>query len=117
MLFVATCVDKPHSVDKRQENRPAYLADLEGLDSRVKIGRVLLGSDRQTPVGSLIIFEGEREDDILALLDKDPYRLAGLFESVRREALAPCGRPGSGVRRRWPTGYSRASLLPGPSIN
>ena len=28
MLFIATCVDKPHSVDKRKENRPAHLAGL-----------------------------------------------------------------------------------------
>jgi hypothetical protein len=26
MLFIATCVDKPHSADKRIENRPALLA-------------------------------------------------------------------------------------------
>ncbi len=82
MLFAATCVDRPHSVDKRKENRPAHLAYLNGLGSRVKIGGALLGSDRQTPIGSMIIFEGESEDDILALLGKDPYRLAGLFESV-----------------------------------
>jgi uncharacterized protein YciI len=30
----------------------------------------------------MIIFEGESEDDILALLAKDPYSMAGLFESV-----------------------------------
>ena len=30
----------------------------------------------------MIIFEGESEDDILALLAEDPYPLAGLFESV-----------------------------------
>lgn len=26
VLLVATCVDRPHSVDKRKENRPAHLA-------------------------------------------------------------------------------------------
>jgi uncharacterized protein YciI len=82
MLFVATCIDKPRSVDKRKENRPAHLAYLNGLGGRVKIGGALLGPDHQTPAGSMIIFEGESEDDILALLAKDPYALAGLFESV-----------------------------------
>ena len=89
MPFVATRVDKPHSVDKRKENRPAHLAYLNGLGSRVKIGGALLGPDRQTPVGSLIIFGGESEDDILVLLDKDPYRLAGLFESVSVKPWRP----------------------------
>ena len=30
----------------------------------------------------MIIFEGESEDDILALLAKDPYSMAGLLDSV-----------------------------------
>ena len=89
MLFVATCVDKPHSLDKRKENRPAHLAYLNGLGARVKLGGALLGPDHQTPMGSMIIFEGESEDDIPALLDKDPYRLAGLFESVSVKPWRP----------------------------
>ena len=82
MLFIATCVDKTHSVEKRKGNRPAHLAYLNGLGARVKTVVALLGPDHQTPVGSMIIFEGESEDDILALLAKDPYSMAGLFESV-----------------------------------
>lgn len=82
MLFIATCVDKPHSFDKRKENRPAHLEYLKGLGARVKIGGALLRPDHQTPFASMIIFEGESEDDILAVLDKDPYSRAGLFESV-----------------------------------
>ena len=82
MLFIATCVDKPHSVEKRKESRPAHLAYLNALGARVKTGGALLGPDYQTPVGSMIIFEGESEDDILALLAKDPYSMAGLLDSV-----------------------------------
>ena len=48
----------------------------------MRTGGALLGPDHQTPVGSMIIFEGESEDDILTLLAKDPYSMAGLFESV-----------------------------------
>ena len=36
MLFVATCIDKPDSVDKRMENRPAHLAYLNGLGARAE---------------------------------------------------------------------------------
>ena len=38
MLFIATCVDKPQSLDTRLANRPAQLTYLEGLGSKVKIG-------------------------------------------------------------------------------
>jgi len=82
MLFVATCVDKPHSLDKRMENRPAHLAYLNGLGARVKIGGALLAPDHKTSVGSMIIFEAESEADVLALVAKDPFSLAGLFETV-----------------------------------
>ncbi len=89
MLFIATCVDKPQSVDKRMENRPAHLAYLTGLGARVKIGGALLASDHKTPIGSVIIFEGESEDEILGILAEDPYALAGLFESVSVKPWRP----------------------------
>ncbi len=82
MLFVATCVDKPHSADKRKENRPAHVSCLNGLGARLKIGGALPAAAHRTPIGSMITFEGESEDDILALLAKNPNLLAGLFESV-----------------------------------
>ena len=82
MLFVATCVDKPHSVDKRMENRPAHLVYLKDLGSRVKIGGALLAPDHKTPLGSMIVFEADSEADVLAILAGDPYSSAGLFESV-----------------------------------
>ena len=82
MLFIATCVDKPHSLEKRLENRPAHLAFLAALGARVKVGGAMLADDLKTPVGSMLIFEGESEADIRAILAKDPYALAGLFDSV-----------------------------------
>ena len=82
MLFVATCIDKPSSLETRKENRPAHLAYLEELGPRVKIAGALLGADLQTPIGSMLIFEGETEHEIRGILGQDPYFLAGLFESV-----------------------------------
>ena len=82
MLFIATCLDKPQSVEVRLANRPAHLAYLEGLGAKVRAGGALLADDLQTPVGSMLIFEGGSEADIRAILARDPYALAGLFESV-----------------------------------
>ena len=42
----------------------------------------MLAPDHKTPVGSMIVFEAESEADVRTLLDKDPYAMAGLFESV-----------------------------------
>jgi uncharacterized protein YciI len=82
MLFIATCVDKPQSLEKRLANRPAHLAYLNGLGAKVKIGGATLADDLKTPLGSVLIFEGESEADVKAILAQDPYTLAGLFESV-----------------------------------
>ena len=93
MLFVATSIDKPDSMDKRTENRPAHLAFLNGLGTRVKIGGALLAADCRTPIGSMIIFEVESEADVHAHLAADPYSIAGLFENVNvkpwRQGLGP----------------------------
>jgi uncharacterized protein YciI len=82
MLFIATCLDKPQSLDTRLANRPAHLAFLEGLGSTVRAGGAVLADDLKTPVGSMLIFEGESEKDIRAILADDPYARAGLFDSV-----------------------------------
>ena len=82
MLFVATCTDKPDSNALRLETRPAHLAYLNGLGSKVKAGGALLSPDRKTVLGSLLILEGDDEAEIEAMLAQDPYAQAGLFASV-----------------------------------
>ena len=82
MLFLAICKDKPNGLDLRLANRPAHLDFLNSLGSRVKIGGALLGPDFKTPGGSMLIYEGETQDEVMALVASDPYAKAGLFETV-----------------------------------
>jgi len=82
MLFIAICTDKPDSLQLRLDNRPAHLAYLTRLGAKVRAGGAMLTADRQGVVGSLIIFEGENEAEIAAMLANDPYAKAGLFASV-----------------------------------
>jgi uncharacterized protein len=82
MLFVATCTDKPDSVAKRLENRPAHLAFLGALGARIRLGGALLTPDQKSPLGSLIILEAADEAEAAALLADDPYAKAQLFASV-----------------------------------
>lgn len=82
MLFVATCTDKPDSMAKRLENRPAHLAYLATLGGRVKLGGALLTPDQKSVVGSLIVFEAADEAEVAALLAGDPYARAQLFADV-----------------------------------
>ena len=82
MLFVATCTDKPQSMELRLSTRPAHLAYLTSLGAKVKAGGALLSPDRQSVLGSMLILEGESEEDIAKILADDPYTQAGLFASV-----------------------------------
>lgn len=82
MLFIATCVDKPDSLARRTENRPAHLAYLATLGARVRVAGALLDPTGQNPIGSLLIFETIDEAEVRALLAADPYAEAGLFASV-----------------------------------
>jgi hypothetical protein len=82
MLFIATCIDKPDSLAKRMEVRPAHLAYLATLGARVRAAGALLDPTAQTPLGSLLIFEAADEAEVRAMLARDPYAEAGLFSSV-----------------------------------
>jgi uncharacterized protein YciI len=82
MLFVATCTDKPDSMARRLENRPAHLAYLASLGARVKLGGALLTPDQKSVVGSLIVFEAADEAEVAAFLADDPYAKAQLFAHV-----------------------------------
>ena len=94
MLFIATCIDKPQSLETRLANRPAHLAFLEGLGAKVRIGGAILADDQKTPVGSVLIFEGESENGHSRPPRRGPLCRAGLFDSVTvkpwRQAV---GRP------------------------
>ena len=82
MLFVAICTDRPESMGLRLASRPAHLAYLSALGARVKAGGALLTPDRQTVVGSLLIFDADSDEEIAELIANDPYSRAGLFENV-----------------------------------
>ena len=82
MLFIAICTDKPDSLQLRLDNRPAHLAYLNSLGAKVRAAGALLTADKQGVVGSLLIFEGDNEAEIAAMVAGDPFAKAGLFASV-----------------------------------
>jgi uncharacterized protein YciI len=79
-LFVISWRDKPNSLDARMAAREAHLAYMHGQDGRVKLGGPYLDGAGQM-CGSLIIYEAESLEEAQAFHAKDPYNLAGLFES------------------------------------
>ena len=116
MLFVATCLDKPDSADKRMENRPAHLAYLNGLGARLKIGGALLASDHKT-AGRLDdhIRGRQRGRSPRSSRARTRFRWRGSSKASSVKPWRQAVGQSLGMRRRWRTGCSRANLPPGPS--
>jgi uncharacterized protein YciI len=81
-LYVFHGLDKAGALELRKATRAAHLAWIETLAPRVKIGGPMLAEDGQTPVGSMLVVEADTLDAAQALFAKDPYALAGLWQST-----------------------------------
>ena len=81
MLFALICTDKPGHLQTRIDTRPAHVDWLNSLGSDMKAAGPFLGQDGK-PSGSLVIIAADDHESAKALAAKDPYALAGLFQSV-----------------------------------
>ena len=79
-LYVISWKDKPGSLDLRMATREAHLAFGHSLGDRVKLGGPYL-DEAGNMAGSLMIVEADSMEEVQALHDRDPYKLAGLFET------------------------------------
>lgn len=79
-LFVISWRDRPGALETRMASREAHLAYMHGQDGRVKLGGPYLDEAGQM-CGSMIIFEAESLEEAQAFHAKDPYNLAGVFET------------------------------------
>jgi hypothetical protein len=82
MLFCLYNLDKPDSQSIRQAHRPAHIAYLESQGERLVAGGPLLSDDGQAMIGSLLVLECADRAEAEAFAAKDPYAVAGLFESM-----------------------------------
>jgi len=80
-LYVLTCVDKPQSLALRMATREAHLAYVHAATAGIRAAGPLLDTDGQMN-GSLFIMDCADESAVEAFSLTDPYRLAGLFETV-----------------------------------
>ncbi|QUD86994.1 YciI family protein [Phenylobacterium montanum] len=80
-LFVLTCLDKAGALDLRMATREAHLAYVRENLRRIKVAGPLLDAAEQMK-GSMFVIEAENAAEVEAFSAADPYRTAGLFESV-----------------------------------
>ena len=83
MLYALICSDKPDALSVRMDTRPKHLAFIEQHKAQVKLAGPFLGEDGATMTGSLIVIEAESLAAARDFAARDPYALAGLFQSVQ----------------------------------
>ncbi|HEY5412439.1 MAG TPA: YciI family protein [Caulobacteraceae bacterium] len=79
-LFVISWRDKPNAFETRAGAREAHLAFIETLGDKAKLGGPYL-DDEGRMIGSMMVVEADDLAQIQALHARDPYKLAGLFET------------------------------------
>jgi len=82
MHFVAICFDKPDAQELRLKHRAAHLDYLRANAKTIKSCGPFLADDGENMVGSMLIVEAEDRAEVETILKQDPYRKAGLFDSI-----------------------------------
>lgn len=86
MEFIVYGEDKPNSLHIRQAARDAHLAWLRApSDVKLRVAGPWL-DDEGVMRGSLLIVEADSKNTVLNWLENDPYKAAGLTNSVTVKA-------------------------------
>lgn len=80
-LFMVWCVDRADCKALRKNVRPRHLDWWHAAGRQGMIGP-FPDTNMDGAVGSLIVCEGQSVQEVTAWADTDPYKIAGLFESV-----------------------------------
>ena len=86
MKFMIHCLDREGAASLRAANRAAHLDYLKSFTDRIVVAGPLLTEDGAGMIGSLLLMEFPDRAAAEAFASGDPYRKAGLFETV---AIAP----------------------------
>ena len=78
-LFAVICRDKPDHLSVRMDTRQAHLGFLQEKGVVRMAGPLLTDGEMR---GSLIVIEADSLQDAQGWADADPYKAAGLFDSV-----------------------------------
>ena len=82
MLFVVYWRDQEDSQSIRLDNREAHLAYVDASDLEMVVAGPLLTPEGDGMIGSMLVVDADDRAQVDAFAASDPYRLAGLFDSV-----------------------------------
>jgi len=82
MHFAIYCLDKPDSTHVRAQARTAHLEYIDRHAAQIVMAGPMLSDDGKDMIGSLLIMEFPDKASAERFTLEDPYRKAGLFQSV-----------------------------------
>lgn len=81
-FYLVHGLDGPDKYSLREQLTHAHRAYMENYRQKILIGGPLLDESGLKRIGSAFIIEADSKDEVEALLKKEPYYEAGVFESV-----------------------------------
>jgi len=82
-MYALICFDRPGSAPLRDANRDAHMAYLTENRERIVYAGPLKSEDgSELSNGAIIVIDAGDRDAALAFADGDPFKQAGVFESV-----------------------------------
>ncbi|MFN3945121.1 MAG: YciI family protein [Allosphingosinicella sp.] len=86
--FAAWCRDAPGSGVPRRERLAAHLAYVETIMDRILLAGPLKDASGAV-IGSLLVYDAATAEEARALLEGDPYHVAGVWAETRIETFLP----------------------------
>jgi len=81
MPYLVTCHDKTNSLDLRLSTRAKHLRYLSSFKKEIMLAGPIL-SERQDPIGTVLILNYEKLDQVNNFLKNDPYSKVQLFKKI-----------------------------------
>ena len=82
MHFIIHALDKAGGLQDRLANYEAHKAYLGKAPVSIVISGPLLGADNETMIGSFFLVEAETQAEVQAFHDADPFKKAGIWQTV-----------------------------------
>ena len=88
--YIIWCTDFPgdEPTRLREELAPAHFAHIETILDKIRVAGPVRDEDGKT-IGSVLVFNAESKAEARALLDRDPYASAEIWESVEIRPFLP----------------------------
>jgi len=88
-MYAVICFDRPDSAALRDAHRAAHMEFLNGNAARIVYGGPLKNAADGPSTGALMVLDCATREEAEALIGADPFKRAGVYESVSVRAFKP----------------------------